>query len=82
MGSPVYGLIKVELNSGSYISKRRGACGLDVKHPRFLILCIGRTPDLSVKIRVKRCVLYTVYGKSGMQGEMQTEEGKCDKLLP
>ena len=32
---------------------------LDVKHPRFLDLCIRRTPDLSVKICVKKCVLYT-----------------------
>ena len=30
---------------------------LDVKHPRFLALCIRRTPVLSVKIRVKKCVL-------------------------
>ena len=35
------------------------AGALDVKHPRFLALCIRRTPVLSVKIRVKKCVLYT-----------------------
>ena len=31
----------------------------DVKHPRFLALCIRRTPVLSVEIRVKKYVLYT-----------------------
>ena len=34
------------------------AWALDVKHPRFLALCIRRTPVLSVKICVKKCVLY------------------------
>ena len=34
------------------------AWALNVKHPRFLALCIGRTPVLSVKICVKKCVLY------------------------
>ena len=31
----------------------------DVKHPRFLALCIRRSPVLSVKNCVKKCVLYT-----------------------
>ena len=35
------------------------AWSLDVKHPRFLALCIRRIPVLSVKICVKKCVLYT-----------------------
>ena len=35
------------------------AWGLDVKHPRSLASCLRRTPTLSVKICVKKCVLYT-----------------------
>ena len=34
------------------------ALALDVKHHRFLALCIRRTPVFSVKIHVKKCVLY------------------------
>ena len=30
----------------------------DVKHPRFLALCIRRTPVLSVEIRVKKCLIH------------------------
>ena len=30
------------------------ALGLDVKHPRYLALCIRRTPDLSVKTCVNK----------------------------
>ena len=32
--------------------------GLNVKHPIFLALCIRRTPNMSVKICAKKCVLY------------------------
>ena len=45
-------------NGWSSICDLGVAWALDVKHPRFLALCIGRTPVLSVKIRVKKCVLY------------------------
>ena len=34
------------------------AWALDEKHPSFLALCIRCTPVLSVKICVKKCVLY------------------------
>ena len=55
----LFGRIQVELNSGSSISDLYVAWGLDVKYPRSLALCIRRTHDLSVKIYVKKCVLYT-----------------------
>ena len=55
----LFGRIQVELNSGSSISDLYVAWGPDVKYPRSLALCIRRTLDLSVKIHVKKCVLYT-----------------------
>ena len=55
----LFGRIQVELNSGSSISDLYVAWGLDVKYPRSLTLCIRRTPDMSVTIHVKKCVLYT-----------------------
>ena len=55
----LFGRIQVELNSGSSISHLFVARGLYVKYPRSLALCIRRTLDLSVKIHVKKCVLYT-----------------------
>ena len=45
-------------NGGSSISDLHVAWVLDVKHPGFLALCIRRTPELWVKICVKKCVLY------------------------
>ena len=43
------------------------AWALDVKHPRFLALCLRRTPILSVKICVKKCFLYArKYGITSM----------------
>ena len=55
----LFGRIQVELNSESSISDLYVAWGLDVKYPRSLALCIRRILDLSVKIHVKKCVLYT-----------------------
>ena len=55
----LFGRIQVELNSGSSISDLYVAWGPDVKYPRSLALCKRRTLDLSVKIHVKKCVLYT-----------------------
>ena len=44
---------------------------LDVKHPRYLALCIGRTPVLSVNNRVKKCVLYArKYGTPKTNGDV------------
>ena len=45
-------------NGGSSISDLCVAWGLNVKHPTFLALCIRCTPILSVKICVKKCILY------------------------
>ena len=54
-------------NGWSSICDLGVAWALDVKHPRFLALCIGRTPVLSVKICVKKCVLYArKYGTSNI----------------
>ena len=56
-------------NGWSSICDLGVAWALDVKHPRFLALCIGRTPVLSVKICVKECVLYArKYGNTGIAG--------------
>ena len=46
-------------NGRSLISDLCVASKLDVKHLRFLALCIRHNPDLSVKFFVKKCVLYT-----------------------
>ena len=45
-------------NGGSSISDQIVVLGLDVKDPGFLALCIRRTPELWVKICVKKCILY------------------------
>ena len=48
---------------------------LDVKDPRFLASFIRCTPNLSVKISVKKCVLYTRnYGKTKSGFENPTYE--------
>ena len=62
------------------------AWGLDVKHPRSLASCIRRIPTLSVKICVKKCVLYTRnYGtfdnNLGIKNAYQRFEGELCVVL-
>ena len=45
-------------NGWSSICDLGVAWALDVKHPRFLALCIGRTPFHTPASYVKKCVLY------------------------